>query len=143
MLLKVNQSSCWIFPWHDFFSSYQEVSSEGLVSTSPWLVLHYVTWARNFVCTISMQNQVKMFRDVSPTFSMDIAPKWPYFSGKTIFLEPRGVSKIDFNIFLRPIWLICHYKMETGKRLILAILQVMSTDFTQIWLKITIYQNQL
>ena len=107
------------------------------------VLLHNVTWARNFVCTISMQNQVKMFRDVSPTFSMDIAPKWPYFSGKTIFLEPRGVSKIDFNIFLRPIWLICHYKMESEKRLILAISQVMSTDFNQIWLKITIDQIQL
>ena len=55
--------------------------------------IHCVTLARNFVCTISMQNQVKMVHDVSPTFSMDITLKLPYFPGKTIFLEPRGVSK--------------------------------------------------
>jgi len=40
-----------------------------------------------------MQNQVKMVHDVSPNFSMDIAPKWPYFSGKTIFSKPQSVSK--------------------------------------------------
>ena len=40
-----------------------------------------------------MQNPVKMVHDVSPTFSMDIAPKWPYFSGKTIFSKPQSVSK--------------------------------------------------
>ena len=56
-------------------------------------IVHHVTWARNFVRTVSMQNQVKMFHDVSPTFSMDITLKLPYFPGKTIFLEPRGVSK--------------------------------------------------
>ncbi len=56
-------------------------------------IVHCVTLARNFVCTFSMQNQVKMVHDVSPTFPMDITPKLPYFSGKTIFMEPRGVSK--------------------------------------------------
>ena len=55
--------------------------------------VHCVTLARNFVCTIPMQNQVKMVHDVSPTFSMDITLKLPYFPRKTIFLEPRGVSK--------------------------------------------------
>ena len=44
----------------------------------------------------------------SPTFSMDIAPKWPYFQGKLIFVEPRGVSKIDCITFLQPIGVIFH-----------------------------------
>ena len=76
-----------------------------------------------------MQNQVKMFHGVSPIFSMDIAGKWPYFQGQIICFEPRGVSKIDFSIFVQLIRVICHYKMKTRKHLLLAIWQATS-DFT-------------
>ena len=76
-----------------------------------------------------MQKQVKMFHGVPPTFSMDIAGKWPYFQGKIIFVEPQGVPKIDFSIFVQLIRVICHYKMKTRKHLLLAIRQA-TCDFT-------------